>query len=532
MKGSKRSIISLLMMCLLIIAVFGGCSGNQQQAQDSTQSNLDSNSVSQTSEQSSASNTTQASGLPITKEPITINYLCSTHPTKLFTGSEPIFLELEKRTNIKINFTMVPDTAYDEKFKITIVSGSIPDLITATLDDAKKFGEEGAFLALDDLYREYGQNILKAMQETNTVGDLKAADGKYYILPKYADSTKIRTFMVREDWLKTAGLNAPDTVEDFYSMLKKFKDMNLGGEQTIPYSSFGLNLIESVFRIFGAQNDPVFRIDGDKLTYSPATDNMKQAVTFLNKLYKEKLLDNEFMTLSKKQWEERGASGIVGVQSYTAERTDFFTAIYTKTNPDAKMIPILPPKGPDGQRHTRGGDSLLSASYSTAVSSQTKYGKEIVQLFNYIFSDEGRELFSYGIENDTYTKTDGQPKYTDKIFQDDNITKYAIFGRRIPVWPLDTSEQLLANTLENEAIKMNSPFVDPGTPILTFTAAQTDELNKYQTSVNDKKDAYLLKFITGDEPLSNWDKYISDLNAAGLDKYIQIYNDAYAFYKK
>lgn len=65
---------------------------------------------------------------------------------------------------------------------------------------------------------------------------------------------------------------------------------------------------------------------------------------------------------------------------------------------------------------------------------------------------------------------------------------------------------------------------------LTFTKDEQRVLKKDQTSVEDKKDSYLLQFITGAQPLSNWDQYVSELNGLGLEQCLEVYNAAYARY--
>ncbi len=482
-----------------------------------------------------AASTTPSAGsaLPIVKNKLSIDFLCSSHPTKIMTGKEPMFQELEKRTNIHLNHTLVPDTGYSERFQITLSSGKIPDLITTPLQDSKKYGPDGAFLPLNKLLKENGANILSAIDANEVLGDITAADGNIYILPKFEPYSKPRTYMIRTDWLKKLKLEVPNTMDDLYTVLKAFKVNNMGGEQTIPLSSFGLNLLENIFRSFNAQNDPGYRIIDGKYTYSPISDNMKEALTFLNKLYKEDLLDKEFMTLSKNQWEAKANLGVVGVIAYSASRMDQFTKLYRKNDPTADMSPFAPPIGPDGKRHAYKDTSSLSDSYNVAISSQSKYAKELVQYFNYIFSEEGRTLLTYGIEGETYTVKNGKPQYTEKFLSDpDAETKYAIFGRRMPVWPIDVSEELIGGTKELESYKMNAQYLDAPPPVLTFLPDELDVLKKFETSINDKKDAYILKFITGVEPLSSWNKYVTEIKALNLDKCLDVYNAAYVRYKK
>lgn len=35
------------------------------------------------------------------------------------------------------------------------------------------------------------------------------------------------------------------------------------------------------------------------------------------------------------------------------------------------------------------------------------------------------------------------------------------------------------------------------------------------------------KFITGVEPISNWDKYVETIKEMGIDRYVEIHQEAY-----
>jgi hypothetical protein len=65
----------------------------------------------------------------------------------------------------------------------------------------------------------------------------------------------------------------------------------------------------------------------------------------------------------------------------------------------------------------------------------------------------------------------------------------------------------------------------PVAPAVVFTAEENDMNSTIMTAVNTVAGEYFIRFITGETPLSQWDKYLSDLKAAGdVDKVLTIYN--------
>jgi putative aldouronate transport system substrate-binding protein len=58
-----------------------------------------------------------------------------------------------------------------------------------------------------------------------------------------------------------------------------------------------------------------------------------------------------------------------------------------------------------------------------------------------------------------------------------------------------------------------------------------DKDNKKKTEINDALGTYtnemLSKFLLGTEPMSNWDKFVNELHAFGVDEIISLYDRVY-----
>ena len=65
---------------------------------------------------------------------------------------------------------------------------------------------------------------------------------------------------------------------------------------------------------------------------------------------------------------------------------------------------------------------------------------------------------------------------------------------------------------------------------LTTSPDQASEYARIQTDVNTYVNEMMLKFIVGEEPLSNFEKYISELNNRGLERMLSMTQDAYNRY--
>jgi putative aldouronate transport system substrate-binding protein len=516
LKSSKKNITSMILVTAMAATATAGCSN----------ANV---------ENSAAGNAPQSTGqtgkLPLTEQKVTLDYLLSDHATQPINATDPVLAELQKRTNVSFNFLKTAE-GYNDKFKITLASGKLPDLLYAELVDAKKYGPEGAFMPLDDLLKKYGPNILKTIKDRGIEKDLKAADGKIYALPKLRESPTGGAFMVRKDLLDQYGIKVPDTLDDYYKMLKTFKEKD---PSIVPLGTKFSDL-NAIFYAFGTYNS--YFLKNDKMEFGPGMPEMKEALAYLNKLYSEKLLEPEFGIIASKQIEAKVSSGKVGAYTGHLNLTDFYTSIMKKDFPNAQMIPIPPLTGPDGKKRVIQEQLIGNAA---VLSHDTKHAELIIKLFDYVFSDEGKLLMSYGMEGDSYEMKNGKPEYTEKMYGPTNssyqtmFTKYAMFGRRIPVDPAaDIGEQVNKGTLYADGVKLQKPhYMTPyPLPHLTFTESETDVLKSKETAVKDLSDQYMMKFIMGQESMDNWSKYTEALKKAGLDDALKIYNESYSRYKK
>jgi len=473
--------------------------------------------------------------LPLAGERVTLDYFMANHRTKPFTAEDLTIAELQKRTNVYFNIISI-DSGYWDKYKVMLASNDLPDLIFATVADAKRYGMAGLFLPLDELLEQHGKHILTAIEQEGIEEDMRALDGKIYFFPKISLQHP-EPFMVRQDWLDRYGLDTPETLDDLYQMLKTFKEKDpAGNDRTIPYGSLMYNdpsicYLNAFYRAFNVDQD--FMLKKDRMVWGPAQPGMREAMKYLNRLYVEGLLDNEAPILAKKQWEERVSAGRVGMIVYSSVRTDYFTQVLNQTDPAAKMVGISPPIGIDGQRHVA-PLPRFSTDFCMVVSKDSPHAELIVKFFDYVFSPEGRMVVSYGVEGDSYEIREGKPEFTEKMYRQEAgwnmFVKAAIGGRRIACWPYDDAMvQQLKGTLSLEALEQTWPYMDSPTPILNFDKEELEVIESTYQDLKAKTSEYLLKFLIGELSVENgWDEYIAELKRVGLEEIEATYNSAYA----
>ncbi|MDR1559357.1 MAG: hypothetical protein LBS84_06610, partial [Clostridiales bacterium] len=117
----------------MILFVMSACASSAPGTSDSTSTETAPRTEVATAAAGDTSPDTNASGLPIVTEPLTLTYW-SIFPsknaeTRKSLGEVTAYMELEKRTGIKIDWQHPPIGQEKEQFNLMVASGDIPDLI-------------------------------------------------------------------------------------------------------------------------------------------------------------------------------------------------------------------------------------------------------------------------------------------------------------------------------------------------------------------------------------------------------------------
>lgn len=141
-------------------------------------------------------------------------------------SKSPSLKALETYTDENINVTWVPDSSYNDKFNIVMASGDLPQAIVIKDKSAGfiKSVKAGAFWELSPYLKDY-KNLSQADEK---IVNNSSVNGEVYGI--YRSRDLIRACMIiRTDWLEKVGLDMPETLDDFYEVLKAFKEKDPDG---------------------------------------------------------------------------------------------------------------------------------------------------------------------------------------------------------------------------------------------------------------------------------------------------------------
>lgn len=216
--------------------------------------------------------------------------------------------------NIKLKFVPCPRSQEVERLNVWMAANQAPDIsLTYDVNVVYNYYKNDGLADLTDSLEKYGQNLKKYLGEKL----LKYGQyhGRQFSIPaKRIMVARAGTF-IRKDWLDTLGMEMPGTTDEFYEVLKAFKEKNPGKvDKVVPFAltddvEWCCNGFFETFREEVSEEEHYV----NKYFFLPG---YKEGGRYLNKLYNEGLLSPEFpLDKDGKMLEADATRGAAG--SYT-----------------------------------------------------------------------------------------------------------------------------------------------------------------------------------------------------------------------
>ena len=552
MKNAKKLVALLLVLAMVLSLAACGNGGNSSTSSEtSTSSAAEDSSAAEEGETGDDGETAESGEfqLPIVDEPTTLSYFvaddsnCAIMTTDW--NDNEFYQEMERRTGVHLEMEMVSSADYQTNFNLMIASGTLADLIyvgaSYYAEGVDAAIDDGYFLDLTDLVDEYMPNYQKVRTSDIQYELLSTTDsgrlGAVYELRQSKQGPWLGLW-IRQDWLDDLNLETPVTFDDYHEVLTAFKNekgatapliLNFSGSDgEFGTMSGGLNVLNS------------WQLDETgKVNFGPYMDAWKEYVTIMNQWYNEGLIDPDFMATDERTADMAkvvtGASGLFAAL-YT------MPSVYEAASEDSNMnlAPVNPPVKNEGDEiHIRLRDSYTSGN--TAISADCENPEVAMRWLDYLFTEEGALLANYGVEGDTFEfDENGDPVYTDKIVNNENgwtmtqtMASYLCPSAGIANWSDWTRELAGVPEKDQTCYDVWSEFSDdwrlPSS--VTLTQDESTERAALYADISTTVKEQTAQFISGALDIeSNWDAYISSLEASGIERAIEITQAAYDRY--
>ncbi len=301
------------------------------------------------------------------------------------------------------------DEQYTDNVTMVIAQNDLPDvMIVEDLDELQYLVDNDMIADLTDSYNNCMSDTIKNIYGSygRDILDVVTFDGKIMAIPETNISDGPNLIWLRKDWMDALGLSAPRTLSDVEEIIRQFKEKDPGHNgagNTVGlvcdtslcggcgYSSeYTLDIIFAAYGAFPKQ----WIYDGDgNVVYGSVQPEAKEALAHIHELYKEGILDQDFLMRTSSNLIELIVDGQCG---------SFFGPWWAPNNP--LMQAVEQNKDAEWQPYLIATEESGLTSYHT----QNPSGKYIVVRKGYEYPEIACKIISVLFDYLRYNDRDNQ----------------------------------------------------------------------------------------------------------------------------
>lgn len=405
-------------------------------------------------------------------------------------------------------------------------------------DPNQTYIKSGLFAPLDEHFDQM-PNFVKWLDENPVIkAEITAEDGHIYYVPGTNVGKDYQpVLMYNRRWLEKSGMEEPKTLDELVELLRYYKenDMNDNGDASdeipmsvqsafLPYMfgpAFGLDLVSG----FQAGDDGT-------VTYAAADSaKYKAYLEFLNGLYAEGLLEQEYTSLDRDQIITRCANDLTGVTfdfSWSMSMNFSVNLPYYDETADNSFVGAAPLSGDyDGFYVGR-----VELGNMFGVSSKSDDIVLACRFLDYAMSESCQEMYQWGIEGQSYTVDgSGNKVYTEQASDNDWLQQLGINPSFVfPAQQSVASTDALLPDWHAEINDWQRQFVVDPWPFIYSTNEESGVINTYMEDIQTYVDENATSFIIGTKSLDDFDSYINGFEGIGLSEVLKVKQSQYDRY--
>lgn len=462
-------------------------------------------------------------------------------PTTFFDGI------CKEKYNINLEWVEYDEANQDEVLPLLFASDEFPELFYRlnwnNNVNINKYGDNGYFRTVKELWDQmpnYRSLWSGAEWDTNVTFSASPKGNNYYLFLRNTRTASM-CWIYNESALEKTGMSFPTTTDELFDVAKAYYDLD--PERNIPISNRGNGLfwqgLLHTYRIDPGNGWYADIDNNDKVTYAPTQQKWRDAVAFYSKLYANKLMDQEFQTISNEQFYELVSSDRILMTYDWGTRKDKANAYLLEAGKEESAkwtwTDTLIDRS-DSDKPSLAQVEMSGWWYGPAFTTKINDEKmeRFAMLVDYASTKEGMWLFEAGVEGESYTfDADGnmvlEPEIKTVSNPDGKYTlgeKYNILGYIVtnsPEYLKATGGDLVLDISKAYAPKPSLNFL-----MLGVTDSQQSEIADAVTALNTLRDEFMYKCIYGTLDITDdsvWEDFQKELKKAGLDPVQEMYDN-------
>ncbi len=460
----------------------------------------------------------------------------------------------EEVTGVHINFTHASFFTANDDFNLMTAAGDYCDLISCAVKYYATGGagamEDGVIINLSDLIPEYAPDYNAVINSDEThIAQSRSDTGDILAFYTWKDEVYNRSGMqTRGDWLDELGLDAPETYEEYESVLLAFQSAYgcTAAMQMYPSclltgsmlcGGYGVSGYYTVYDDSGEIPNVMFQIDGTAHC-SLLEDGYRDYLTMLNKWYTKGLISSDFLSGSCNPNDSKNLgdiySGNTGIwYSEYQNLADYASSI---DDDNVYIAALKDPTIKKGDRTHFGGSIALGSSngFTTSISTQCENTELATKWCNFWFTEQGFLLATYGIEGESYTlDASGNPVFTELVTNNPNglsqreaQSMYSL--SQFPTLSKKSVDFLSLNDEQIAAIEVWDSSIDGAylMPDVSLTPEESAEYASIMSDINTYASTTVDQMVIGETSLADWDAFTDTLRGMKIERCVEIYQAA------
>lgn len=456
-------------------------------------------------------------------------------------------------TGCDVELVNVSTEANSEQFSLRVASNDLPNVITnvaqlwnSSWDSAI---EDEVFIDLEEIL-EYMPAYSECYEQLDegTKKELHTDAGympKLISINNYPSGATEGAF-IRTDYLEAVGMEMPTTYEELDAVLRAFQSelglpeawMATSGivhTSNAFCSGYGVN---GGFSVFPMVSEPYYVVDGE-VKFGIVEEGFKEYMQMFATYYEDGIISPDFISKNTNPMEFAGtiASGDVGVFFGETNMVPDYYSQGQSINPDFEIAPLAPITKEEGETtHFGTAKSPITGRLAgIAVSTADTDLEKLAKYLDFFFTEEGALLSAMGVEGNedgSYIwDENGELQYSDNWnnlegIGENNKPTLFIYSVMPMLCPKTPSSYSMDVQFECEAVWDSNTDSDYQMPSITMTAEESEDYNSIYSDIQTYISENLSKFAVGDKSMDEWDSFVEDIWAMGLQDCIDLKQDA------
>ena len=554
----SKKVLSVILSVLLVVSMLAGCGKNSQDTKTETEK-TDANNTASEAESTPNPDKEYAGGLelPLCDEKQELSVCVIWDNTLLKDPNEVKGIqEMEKRTNVHINWITYDQTEMLEKFDLILATGDYPDILCPGGTNTYKGGylqgvDDGVLIDMKD-YLQYMPNYTSMLESSEKATEqAKYDDGEFHAVriingtdDEITGAGSAFGMTYRKDLLEKMGENLPVTVDEWHTLLTKCRDNGMSAPMTL--ETDGGTALSLAWGVNTDWSSNYWQYDyaNNKVEFGPLKDGFYDWLTTMAQWYKEGLVDKNFTNgcipiITGDYSNIENNQTMLFDCSFAYQNGTFLNDNGFIKNKDCYMQAVDGAVLKEGDEVIRSGDSSL-VSNEIFVTTSCKNPELAAKWLDYLYSQEGIFFMNYGIEGESYTLDENnEPVYTDNIL---HSTKGLSATQELSYYAMkpymgyndcESGDRLSIATSPNgasaqvESVNIwKSPKKTISMPIgIALSTEEDNTINSELTDIITYCQEYMVKTIIGESTVP-YDEFKKNLDSYGIQDCIAAYQSA------